>query len=84
MIIELRPETQRIIQDRMKVAGVTTADDLVLLALDALDQMQGESIEELDSETQAAIQRATARSARGEGRPWEEVRAEIRAKYIAK
>jgi hypothetical protein len=66
----------------MKAAGFATADELVRVALDALDEIQGEDIEDLDPATQAAIERAEAQSARGEGQPWEDVRAAIRAKYL--
>lgn len=46
--------------------------------------MEDEAIEDFDSETQAAIDRALAEADRGEGRRWEEVRNELRAKYLEK
>ena len=45
-----------------------------------LDQEVGEDVQDLDSETQAAIAEGLAQSERGEGRPWEEVREELKAR----
>lgn len=82
MTITLSPETQKLLEARMKQGGFQTPDAIVRIALETLDQIEGEALEELDDETQAAIERAEAQSARGEGRPWEEVKAELRAKYL--
>jgi Arc/MetJ-type ribon-helix-helix transcriptional regulator len=84
MSITLSPETQQLIEERMKRDGFTTADDLVRLALRTLDQTQGEDYDELDPQTQAAIEEAEAQYANGQARPWEEVREEIRKRFIAK
>jgi Arc/MetJ-type ribon-helix-helix transcriptional regulator len=78
----LNPETQRLIEEHMKRGGYATADDVVRVALQTLDQIENDPIESLDPDTLAAIERAEAQSARGEGRPWEEVRAELQAKYL--
>jgi Arc/MetJ-type ribon-helix-helix transcriptional regulator len=82
MAIVLTPETQRLIEERMKRDGYATADDVVRIALQTLDQADGDTLESLDPDTLAAIERAEAQSARGEGRPWEEVRKELQAKYL--
>jgi predicted transcriptional regulator len=82
MAITLSPETQRLIEERMKQTGLDTADELVRLALQTLDQVRGEDFEDLDPETQAAIEEGLAQADRGEGRPWEEVREELRARFI--
>jgi Arc/MetJ-type ribon-helix-helix transcriptional regulator len=78
MAISLTAETQRRIEERMRTGGFASADVLVGAALDTLEQ-QGEAIEDLDPATQAAIARAEAQAARGEGRPWAEVKRELRA-----
>lgn len=84
MSFVLSNATQKLIEDRMRARGFATPDDVVRVALAALDEVTGEDIEQLDAETQAAIGRAEAQSAHGEGRPWEEVRAQILAKYPPK
>jgi predicted transcriptional regulator len=45
---------------------------------------RGEPLEELDPQTQAAIEEGLAQADRGEGQPWEEMREEIRARFINK
>ena len=82
MPVSLSPETQRLIEERMKRAGFTNADDLVRVALDTLDQMRAEPFEELDPETRAAIDEAEAQYARGEGRPLDEAFAQLRRKHL--
>ena len=82
MGISLTPETQRLIEERMKRSGFASPDELVHLALQTLDQTTGEAYAELDPETRAAIEAAEAQYQRGEGRPWEDVREEIRARFI--
>jgi Arc/MetJ-type ribon-helix-helix transcriptional regulator len=82
MPVSLTPETQRLIEERMKQDGFASADELVRVALQTLDQVRGGDYDELDAETRAAIEQAEAQFARGEARPWEEVRAELRARFI--
>jgi predicted transcriptional regulator len=84
MAISLSAETQKLIEQRMKDTGVSTADELVQVALQTLDQVQGESFEDLDPDAQAAIEEGLAQAGRGEGRPWHEVREELRARFIKK
>ena len=82
MAIVLSEETQKLIEQRMRESGVDTADELVRVALQTLDQVRGEDFEDLDAETRGAIEEGLAQADRGEGRPWEEVRAELRARFI--
>ena len=84
MTISLTAETQKLLDAQMKKGSFSTPDDALRLALETLDQVRGEDVEDLDSETQAALDRAFAQSERGEGRPWEEVRSELTAKYLSK
>jgi hypothetical protein len=48
------------------------------------DQEEGDYIEDLDQETQAAIAEGLAQSERGDGRSWETVREELQARFINK
>jgi Arc/MetJ-type ribon-helix-helix transcriptional regulator len=82
MTISLSPKTSRLLARQMKKGGFTTPEEAVRTALESFDQSQGEDIEDLDEDTQAAINRAFAQSRRGEARPWAEVREELRAKYF--
>lgn len=84
MGIVLSAETQQLIEERMKQSGIETPDELVRLALRALDTTRGEDYENLDGDTRAAIEEAEAQLARGEGIPWEKVREELRARFIKK
>ena len=81
MSITLSSETQKLIEERMRQGGFSTPDDLVRVALETLE-VQGEDIEDLDAETQAAIERAEQQSARGEGIPADEAFERIRRKHF--
>jgi len=82
MTITLTPQTQKLVEERMKRGGFATPDDLVRIALETLDRVEGEAYEDLDDDARQAIERAEAQSARGEGRPWEDVKAELRARFL--
>jgi predicted transcriptional regulator len=82
MTLSLNSETQRLLEDQMKKHGYSTPEETVRIALEKLDQDKIEFIEDLDPETQAAIAEGLAQADRGEGRPWEEVRKEITARFI--
>ena len=84
MAISLSDETQKLIEKRMKETGVTTPDELVRVALQTLHQVKGEDFDGLDRETQAAIEEGLAQADRGDSRPWEEVREELRVRFINK
>ena len=66
----------------MRRGRFSNPDDVVRLALQTLGQVQGEDYDELDIETRTAIEEAEAQYERGEGRPWEEVRNELRSWFI--
>jgi len=82
MAISLSAETQRLIEEQMRETGVNTADELVKVALQTLHQTRGEGFEELDSATRAAIEEGLAQAERGEGQAWEDVRENLRARFI--
>ena len=79
MTISLTPQTQRLLEEQMRKHGYANADETVRIALEKLDQEIGEYIEDMDPETQAAIENGLNQADRGEGRPWEQVREEIRS-----
>ena len=84
MPITLSPDTQKLIEEQMKATGVRSADELVRVALQTLRQVSGEDFESLDPDTRAAIEEGLEQADRGEGRPWEDVREQIRARFINK
>jgi Arc/MetJ-type ribon-helix-helix transcriptional regulator len=81
MGLSLSTETQQLIEARMRKGGYRSPDDLVRVALEVLDQVEPD---QLDEQTLAAIDRAEDQIERGECRDWDEVKAELRAKYLGK
>ena len=81
MSILLRPETEKLLEGRMRRGGYSTADEIVCAALETLEHSEAETIEDLDQATQAAIKRAGAQSGRGEGRPWDQVKVELQSRF---
>jgi Arc/MetJ-type ribon-helix-helix transcriptional regulator len=79
MNILLSPETQRLLEQRMQKSGYSNPDDAVRFALQSLDQVEAD---ELDDQTLADIEQGLAEADRGETRPWEQVREELRARYL--
>jgi len=77
--ISLQPETQKLIEDRLKQGGFSTPDDMIRVALDTLDQCDAD---DLDDATLAAIDRAEAEYDRGEGIPADEAFADLRRKHF--
>ena len=84
MAISLSPETQELIEQRMKETGVDNPDELVQAALQTLHQVRGVYLDELDDETRAAIEEGLDQAERGEGRAWADVRKEIHDRFIAR
>jgi predicted transcriptional regulator len=82
MTISLDPETQKLLEEQMKKHGYSTPEEAVRVALEKLNQIEGEFIEDLDPETLTAITEGLAQAERGEGRPWSQVREELRARFI--
>jgi Arc/MetJ-type ribon-helix-helix transcriptional regulator len=82
MNITISSKTQQLLEKQMRRGSFSNPDDVLQLALETLEQTRGEDYEDLDPQTRAAIEEAEAQYERGEGRPWEEVRAELRARFI--
>lgn len=66
MNITLTKETQKLLEERMREGDYQSPEDVIRVALQTLHT---ESLEGLDSETQAAIERGDAQGDRGEGMP---------------
>ena len=79
MGITLTPETQRLLEDKLKGGLYRSADEVVLAALEALDELESA---ELDDETLDAIDRAEDQIERGEVHDWKSVREQVRAKFL--
>ena len=79
--VELSEETQALLDSRLRDGDVDTADELLKFALTHLGETPGEAYEDLDAETPAAIEEATAEQEQGLGRPWANVRDELRAEF---
>ena len=74
MAVVLSPETEKLIEERLAETGIDSADELVRIAMEMFHAMRGEDIEDLDEETQAAIEEAFRQAERGEGEPLQEFR----------
>ena len=81
MTIELRPEIQKFVDEKVK-AGEYASTEEVLEA--GIARLMLDPQPELDEETLAALERGEAEGDRGEVRPWEDLRAELLAKYLRK
>jgi hypothetical protein len=79
MNLTLSPQTQALLEARMKKTGITSPDEALRVALQTLAELDDE---DLDDETVAAIEEGLAQARRGEGRPWEIVREELRARFF--
>jgi Arc/MetJ-type ribon-helix-helix transcriptional regulator len=77
--ISLRPETHKLIEERLKQGVFSTPDDMIRVALDTLDQCD---VDDLDDATLAAIDRAEAEYERGEGIPADVAFAQLRRKHF--
>lgn len=79
MNISLRPETARLLQQKLDSGAFQSADDVVLAALEALERQSN-----LDETALDAIDRAEDQIDRGEVRNWKDVRDQVRAGFFGK
>ena len=78
MNISLSPETQKLLEEQMRKRHFSTPDEAMRAALRSLDESSPAlDYEDLAPETREAIEESEQQFERGEGRPWNEVRAEI-------
>ena len=82
MTISLSPLTQKLLEEQMAKYGYANADEAVRIALEKLDEEEGEYIEDMDPETQASIEEGLTEADRGEGIPLAKFREEIRKRFI--
>ena len=79
MHLELsKPEFTQFIDDQVKAGRFHSHEEVLE---EALSRMMAE---EPDTQTLAAIEEGEAQLDRGEGRPWEQVREELRSTYLGK
>ncbi len=80
MDIALSPETQKLLEEKLKNGGYRSADDVVHAALEALDELEAHG---LDEETLDVIDRAEDQIERGEVHDWKNVREQVRTRFLA-
>lgn len=81
MDIDLSPETRRLVEERLKSGAYRSADEVVRAALNALGEVETYA---LDEQTLDAIDRAEDQIERGEVRDWDDVREDVRSKFLEK
>jgi predicted transcriptional regulator len=74
MTITLSPETQQLLEQRMKRDGFATVDEAVRALLN------DDGGDDRDPETLAAIRRGMEDARAGRTQPWEEVKKELTAR----
>jgi Arc/MetJ-type ribon-helix-helix transcriptional regulator len=81
-----KPEREKFVDEQVRSGRHASAEQVVAEALSrlVLDEPDEEIGEGIDDATHTAHQRSQEQLARGEGRAWEEVRAESRAKYLGR
>jgi antitoxin ParD1/3/4 len=84
MTISLSPETQKLLEEQMQKGGYATPDDVLRIALQTLYELEAAPLEELDPQTQAAIEEGLAQANRGEGIPLDEAFKRLNQKYFGK
>ena len=82
MPISLSPETEKLIEERMKDTGVKSADEMIRLALQMVEPTYGEDYEDLDAGTRKSIEESEADYQRGGGIPIDEAFAMLRKKHF--
>ena len=81
IVISLSPETQKLVEEKLKSGAYRSADEVVHAAIEALNELEAHG---LDEETLDAIDRAEGQIERGEVHDWKDVREQVRAKFLGK
>ena len=84
MNLSLNPEVQKFIEEKVQAGQYATPEDVIHSAIARLQIDEEFDREGLDDEELAAIEEGLAQANRGEGRPWAEVREQLRAKYSSR
>jgi Arc/MetJ-type ribon-helix-helix transcriptional regulator len=79
MNLSLNPDAQRFIEEKVRAGQYATPEDVIHTAI---ARLQSDELIELDDDELISIEEGLAQADRGEGRPWEQVREELRAKYL--
>lgn len=79
MTINLSPQTQKLLEEKLSSGAYRSADDVVHAALEALNELDACG---LDDETLDAIDRAEDQIERGDIRDWKDVREQVRARFL--
>ena len=72
----------KFIDDQVRSGRFRSPDDAINAAVARLQAEEDLLAEDLDDADLAAIQEGLAQLDRGEGRPWADVRAELRNKFL--
>ena len=81
MNVSLKPELVEFVRDQVRAGRYGSADDAVNAAVAKLKAEEELLADEPDDEDLAAVEEGLSQLDRGEGRPWEQVKAELRAKH---
>ena len=84
MNVRLKPEVAKFIDEQVKAGRYRTVEDAVNGVIDRARTEELLLNDELTDDDLAAIEEGLAQADRGEGRPWEEVREELRAKHTGR
>jgi putative addiction module CopG family antidote len=79
MNIALSPETQKLLEEKLKSGEYRSPDEVVHAALEVLNEFEAHV---LDGDTLDAIDRAEDQIERGEVHDWKDVREQVRAKFL--
>lgn len=83
MNVSLRSDLARFIAEQVSAGRFDSADAAVNAAVARFKAEEELLAGELDDEDLAAIEEGLAQLKRGDTRPWEDVRAELKAKFLS-
>jgi len=81
MAILLSNETQKLVERQLQAGGYNSADEVVVAALNALQEIEAYALDDLSLN---AIDRAEDQIDRGEVHDWKDVKEQVRAKFLGK
>ena len=84
MNVSLRSDLAKFISEQVTAGRYSSADAAVNAAVARIKAEEELLAGEVDDDDLAAIEEGLAQLNRGESRPWEEVRAELKAKFLSK
>jgi len=81
MNVRLRPELERFVEEKVRAGEYASTEEVVEAGI---ARLMVDPTPPLDEETLAAVEEGEAQGDRGEVRLWEELKAELLAKYVRK